>query len=291
MKNALLLAFLAVSINIFAQSSGLFYGSYFPVANSTQNFHPGLVQEYLTATRLLAEQHSVLGDNYQIKDKKWSVSMFAGFSVMGPGQEIKDQMSLQFGDTRPAFDGWFFGSVPAAAHPQHTSYPIWNFEIGYRVFKKNSLSLNYGQLTNTLTEGHDHEDSLYAWEGNNLNLRSDLAAISLLYIYDIGWINDELSIGPVIGFYKIYDSDVDNSGSNKAEIKPGVQLGYAIAFIHGRSFFLKLKANYTWLPNATIGPYSKQMAWTSGINQTSVFEETKVSLSTLGLGLSVGWRL
>lgn len=98
---------------------------------------------------------------FDCKEKKWSFSIFAGFSLLGPGNDLTHGMKDSgFGD-------------PARGKP--IQYPIsktgivWNVEAMYNLSKVSGLQLTIGKTLHSSVEGLDRIGL-----GNYLRIRNDL---------------------------------------------------------------------------------------------------------------------
>ncbi len=230
---------------------------------------------------------------FDCKEKKWSVSLFTGFSMLGPTKDIKDQMhDSGLDDTRPAYNG-FFGPIKAKSYPTSKTGLGINFETRYNLSKKSALNLTIGITNYSSVEGNENFAELGPL-GNRLTLNSNLRSAAFNYVRRFGKGMGGLNIGPVIAWHTIKDDIPYQDAINTSAINPGINVGCILPFIQAKSWFLTFKANYTWLPDTEIGPYAQEK--TLGyLNEypevyTSVFEKTHVRLSTLNFGISTGLR-
>ncbi|MEP6793487.1 MAG: hypothetical protein ABJB16_04120, partial [Saprospiraceae bacterium] len=179
---------------------------------------------------------------FDCRQKKWSASFFTGYNLVGPGQSLKDRiMKTAFGDTQTGY-ATAAGPADPVKYPKHTESSPWNIELRYKVSKRISFGLDAGQLSKNKIEAYAHlftipneVDGEYE-VGNYLTLKSDLKAVSLLYIRKLNFVDDEISIGPALALSGIHDADTKGTVNNPTVIKPGIQVGYAIEFVKTKSF-------------------------------------------------------
>ena len=229
---------------------------------------------------------------FDCKEKKWSLSIIASVSLLGPGPAIKEQMiSSGLGDIRPAFDDWF-------GHDEQVDYPtrgngiVLNIEFIYNLSKKSGLQFTAGEHLHSSVHGYDRIGL-----GNYLSINNDVWTASLDYVLKIRKGKDALSIGPEIALHK---TSADNPTSyyplitTTSSFKGGFNMGYSFSLVQKKSWFLSLKTKYTWLPSAEIGPYTvtHELGVLTEDHETftSTFNKTKVNLSTINIGISTGWR-
>jgi len=241
-------------------------------------------------------QNDISGSyGFDSKERKWSLSLFTGFSALGPARDIKDQMILSgLGDDIPSYDGWF-GQVPAKKYPKVNAGLVWNLEAGYTLSKKTGLQLTVGNTYHSAVEGYDNIGN-----GNHLRIKSNIWSAAFNYVWRIRNGKDDVTIGPVFASYKAKADDhtdyaIDSgTSSSTSAFKAGFNIGYSFSLVQKKSWFLALKANYTWLPETEIGPFTQEHQL--GIllehpeTYTSTFDKTTVSLSSLNFGISTGWR-
>jgi len=228
---------------------------------------------------------------FDCKEKKWSFSIFAGFSLLGPGNDLTHGMKDSgFGD-------------PARGKP--IQYPIsktgivWNVEAMYNLSKVSGLQLTIGKTLHSSVEGLDRIGL-----GNYLRIRNDLWTASFDYVWRIRKGLDRISIGPVIARHQIRVDDPERyytttSFSNSSSVKPGFNLGYSYSLVQKKSWFLSFNVKYTWLPDATIGSYTQEHTVDAFYGEmvqvdpglyTSTFQKTKVRLSTINFGINTGFK-
>jgi hypothetical protein len=229
---------------------------------------------------------------FDCKEKKWSAALFAGFSLLGPGLGIKEQMiSSGLGDVRPAFEDWF-GTEKEVDYPKGRTGLVLNLEVMYMLSKSSGLQFTVGEHLRSSVEGYDRIGF-----GNYLSISNDVWSSSLDYVLKIRNRKDALRIGPEFALLKttadnpsIYHPVIKSASSFKA----GVNIGYSLTLVQKKSWFLSLKAKYTWLPDAEIGPYT--VTHERGIiaedieTFTSTFDKTVVNLSTINIGVSTGFK-
>lgn len=237
---------------------------------------------------------------FDCRQKKWSISIFTGYTLLGPAQSLKNRiMESDFRDTSPGY-ATETGFIDAVKYPKSSISPAWNIELRYRVSKHTTFGFDAGQLSKYRIAAYDHlftipnEANDGYPVGNYLTLKSDLKAVSVLYIRKLHLVNDEISIGPALGMSRIVDVDTKGTKRNPGVFKPGIQLGYAIDFVKTKGFYLKAQLKYNWFPDAHVATIAKD--YDNGTyaynpeNHTSIFKATKVSVSTIRIGLSAGFR-
>lgn len=229
---------------------------------------------------------------FDCKEKKWSFSIFAGYSLLGPGDDIKNGMKDSgFGDTKPAHEG-SAGTIGPVAYPICKTGMIWNIEANYAFAKKSGIRFTVGKVNHSSTEGWDNIGA-----GNQLRINSDLWTASFNYVWSVSKEMGELNVGPVIARFEVnavYFNSNKSKTSTSSKITGGFNLGYTVPLVQKESWFLSFKANYTWLPSAEIGPYTLTHVLgeltENPETYTSTFDNIKVNLSTIHFGISTGWR-
>jgi hypothetical protein len=228
---------------------------------------------------------------FDCKEKKWSLSFFAGYSLLGPGDDIKNGMEDSgFADTKPSHEGTS-GPVGPVAYPIGKNGLIWNVEANYAFAKKSGIRLTVGKGNHTSTEGWDNIGA-----GNQLHINSDLWTASFNYVWRVSKEIGDFNVGPVIARFDVNAGDANSNRSNtstSSKITGGFNLGYTVPLVQKESWFLSFKANYTWLPDTEIGPYTQQHELALAdktILYTSTYNKTNVQLSTIHFGLTVGCR-
>ncbi len=229
---------------------------------------------------------------FDCKEEKWSFSVFTGFSLMGPAKGTYDQMKVAgLNSVRPAQDS-IAGSGGRSVYPQKRTGIVWNLEAGYTISRRSGLLLSVGKSYQSTVKGYQNIGN-----GNSLELNSQLWSVSFNYLWRIGKGNGGLNIGPVTAWYKVgevYPGQSDNGVTYASTFKPGVNVGYTLPLVKKKSWFLTFKTNYTWLPEAEIGPYTSSHTLYYGTSNqevhTSTFGKSKINLSTINIGLSTGWR-
>jgi hypothetical protein len=226
---------------------------------------------------------------FDCKEKKWSLSFFAGFSLLGPTADIKNQFEeSSFADPKPLIDG-ILPHILTQAHPRSYAGLIWNIEAQYLLTPKSALGITIGTINHNTTTGYDSIGS-----GNSLKLRTTTYSTSIRYSFRLRQGKDDLSFGPVLARLRTQNDASGNESVHYSPYKAGFSAGYSFSILQKESWFISLKANYTWLPTAEIGPYTKEHK--PAINQEipkvyrSVFEQTDVRLSSFYIGVSTGWR-
>ena len=229
---------------------------------------------------------------FDCKEKKWSFSIFAGASLLGPGHGVKEQMiSSGLDDIRPPYDRWF-------DHEAEVDYPIGgngivlNFEAMYMLTERSGLQLALGEHLHSSVHGYEKIGL-----GNYLCIHNDVWSASLDYVWKIRNAKDALSIGPEIALHK---ASAENPTAfhpvvtSTSSFKVGFNIGYSFSLVQKKSWFLSLKAKYTCLPSAEIGPYTVTHVLgeltENPETYTSTFDNTKVNLSTINFGIITGWR-
>lgn len=229
---------------------------------------------------------------FDCKDKKWSLSLFAGTSLMGPGRGIKEQMIASgLGDAHPPInDPW--GYVPLEDYPRKSIGLVWNIAAGYAISKKSGLQLTAGTNYHSSIQGYDR-----IGHGNYLRILCDMWSAAFNYEWRLRNGKDGITIGPVMAGYKVSAESTAtymNPVSGTSALKAGFNIGYSFSLVQKKSWFLAMKANYTWLPDTEIGPYTEEHilgSWTENPETyTSTFNKTKVSLSTINFGISTGFK-
>ena len=85
-----------------------------------------------------------------------------------------------------------------------------------------------------------------------------------------------------------------DSQQSTTTIKPGLNLGFDVALFEKKSWFMAVSLGGSIIPSVTVGPYTKEGSY--DYNGTvkpyvSTYEDSKIQLSSLKIGLTMGWRL
>ena len=226
---------------------------------------------------------------FDCKEKKWSISIFGGLSILGPGQKIKKQMSASgLGDVGPdiSLHDWF----ETADYPVGGIGTSWNLAVGYALSKKSSLQFVGGNSFFSV-EGYDDIGL-----GNSLLIKNSIWTASFNYVFKLRKGKDGFNLGPVLANYSAkaeYIKGYEYHVTSTSSVKAGFNAGYTFSLIQTKSWFLAGNVNYTWLPNADIGPYTVEHE-NGGYPEpeifTSTFPKTEVPLSHLSFGLSTGFK-
>jgi len=238
----------------------------------------------LLAQQLKAQQDSDSGKVKRNKSREFQLSAFGGFSLLGPKEDMESNMTASdLGQTSPA--GWFGGSQ---AHPFTEKNAIADLEATCFLSGKTGVSLNAGLYDNIVVYGYQGIGPL----GNYMFLKSQIRSLSLNYVFRTSDKRNIFFIGPSYLVHSV--SDV-SAGANSAVThgrKLGVYVGYSLQFIRKKHWFLAFKTNYRWAPKSEMGPVVAQSTFPDGSSETltytSTFSRSKVSLSGLNIGLSIG---
>lgn len=222
-------------------------------------------------------QDTIISSPDEIRNgKEFRFSIFIGWPVGTAKTDIEDAMIASgFDDNSPA--SWF-GS--GSYHPYTNNYPIFDIELTYFLDENNGISLNVGISDNIEVYGYNEEASF-------LFIKSELWSGSLNYAYRSKNNRHTGYIGPTLIFHnaKRTSSQSNNDFNAYDATKFGLYTGYTFNFLQKRVFFLAFKLNVRWAGKTNIGPYYAGYG-----DRLAEFPETSVSLTTLNIGLSIGFR-
>jgi hypothetical protein len=117
--------------------------------------------------------------------------------------------------------------------------------------------------------------------------------MSLDYIFTFQDSYTGLRIGPVMAMHQVSENGSTGSEQRKTTVKPGINLGFDAALFEKKSWFMAISMGYSWIPPVSIGPYEKiiHYATADGVDTiTSIYPDSKIPLSSLKIGLTMGWK-
>lgn len=220
------------------------------------------------------------------KPKEFNLSVFAGFSSMGPQNDMESNMkSSGLGQTSPS--GWF---SDAKHHPFTSNHPITAVEATYYFSREMGVSLNGGIANNIEVFGYQNIGI-----GNHMFLKSKIWLVSLNYSYRFKDNRNSFFIGPSYFIHQVKQSNAGQNQSQNKNIKLGANIGYSLQILQKEQWFIALKASYNWAPKSQTGSFTTEhqlgIATSTPETYTSVFKSTKVSLACLNFGICVGLRI
>ncbi|WP_375727432.1 hypothetical protein [Saccharicrinis sp. FJH62] len=213
---------------------------------------------------------------------KFNISLFVGGSMLGAKSSLVSEMIASgFDDTSPG--GWFGGPTK---HPNTTKVPVFDLEAAYFFSEKGGITINGGMADNVEVNG---------WEdigiGNYLFLKSELWSLSVCYTYRTINQLHHFYAGPSYFKHDVKETSVTDNPEYSYN-KFGGYLAYSYHMLNKEKWFLALKIKFSWTPGSIVGPYIKEhrtgIATSTPETHTSVFPETKINLTVINLGLSIG---
>ena len=185
------------------------------------------------------------------KIKKWSVAMYLGWKIGGPGKQIKDAMVTNGFDDHSR-GGWFGGS--GSDHPYTENFiPSLMISVKYYLKSPFSIGIAGGNTHLGSTHGYKIEDF-----GHSLDVDYSVFHISPIFSYN-SYDIVRIGIGPAVYFTKAWESS-HNLGGIDVEYKH-TKVGFIIDFgfrIPKKSrFFFELNGQYRYVGKAEIGPFNE----------------------------------
>lgn len=217
--------------------------------------------------------------------RELNLSIFTGFSLLGPKDDIESNMLFSgLGDTSN-----FGGS--SSSHPVTYKSPIFDIEASYNLSQKSGISLNFGLINSIRTHGYET-----IGVGNFLFLKSEIWSFSLNYAYRSKNNKQNIFIGPSYFIYSVKDVSHGTNSPNNISGKLGAYVGYSLKVLMEKKWFIALKTNYRWAPKSETGSFiAEHRTWDSltgnSTTHTSEFPSVKVKLASLNIGLCVGIRI
>jgi len=215
--------------------------------------------------------------------REFNLSVFTGWSLGGPKNDIESNMSSS-GLGHRTGPGWF---GPGRTHPYTRKQPIFDIEASYYLAENKGVSLNFGLINNIEVWGYGKYGFMI--------LKSEIRTISLNYVYRSKNRKHNFFVGPTYFIHSLKEvkggkkSSLDNYGM------PGVYIGYSLQMIQKKHWFLALKINYRWAPKSEIGPFVDEQKFgiftSNPTIVTSEFSRTKVNVSCLNVGFQIGVRI
>lgn len=233
-----------------------------------------------------AQQTADNNSDQKHNSKEFNLSVFVGFSFMGPHNDMESNMSASgLGQTSPA--GWF---GDAKAHPFTRKYPIADIEATYYFSRNMGISLNGGIANNIEVFGYENIGI-----GNYMILKSEIGSVSVNYSYRFRDNRNSFFIGPSYFSHQVKEDNGSQNPPQNKNIKLGANIGYSLQIVQKKHWFMAFRATYMWAPKSEIGPFVAEhqlgLANPTPETYTSVFKPTKVSLACLNVGLCIGLRI
>lgn len=239
----------------------------------------------LFATQATAQKLTSPDSINRLPSREFHISILTGFSFLGPGNDMESSMaSSGLDDTNPG--GWFGDS---RAHPYTSKYPIVDVEATYYVWKNAGISLNSGLSNNIEVFGYEAVGI-----GNFMFLKSELWTVALNYAYSSKDKMHTLFAGPCLFIHHVEDLSAGIKSPDNLNKKPGLYLGYSLRILQKKHWLVNIKANYRAASASEIGPFVAHHDLGIGTpnpdTYTSEFSHTKVNISSMNIGLSLGLR-
>ena len=226
---------------------------------------------------------------FDCRDKKWEFSIFAGYAVPNRGNGFVNEMEGTTPDQPVPGPQQILRCFPKTHFAETSTQLPWNAEARYLLPRRKAISLAIGKL-------NGQSFSVFAEDMNEplFQVRSEVYSASLNYIFSFRGKRDNINIGPVVAWHHMYSNQSVNEIPESSSLKAGVNVGYTFNVIKTEKWSLGFKANYTWLHNTEMGPYTieHELNEFEGNSDacTSTLSRNKIQLQTLQFGLITGWR-
>jgi hypothetical protein len=219
-------------------------------------------------------QNNISNDTVkQKKAKELNLSFLNGISIAGVKNDLESQMVASGLDQT---SDQFFGYGPIN-HPKTTQLPIFDIEALYHLTKYNGVSINIGLADNVEVTGYNM---------GYITLKSEIWSVSANYVLNSENKRFNFFFGPSCIIHILKQKEADRISNVDKNVKPGFYIGSSIHIVQQKHWFLAFKTNYRWAQSSVIGPYSTG----DGTNFYTKFDQTKIDLSCVDIGISVGIR-
>lgn len=228
------------------------------------------------------------------RTRKWMISFIAAARISGIGKKMESSLVEEgFGDT-------YVNSYTILGIPFHTSvdYPRksgssipWDIEIRYKLNSHGSIAAGIGNYYHGSIEGYN---KIANGGSHYLTLETNVWIGSMDYIFTLPDAYSGFRIGPVLAKHQIRENGTTDHEQVKTSIKPGINVGFDASLFEKKSWFMALSFGYTWIAPVSVGPYAKevQLITNNGVKpHESIYEASKISLSSLKIGFTMGWRI
>ncbi len=188
-----------------------------------------------------------------LKIKKWSVAMYLGWQIGGPGKQIEDAMVTNGFDCYRRGSSWFGGSS-GTDHPYTENFiPSWMISVKYYLKSPFSIGIAGGNTNLGSTHGYKIE----TW-GNSLYVDYTVFHISPVFSYN-SYDIVRIGIGPAVYFTKAWESSSHPEGIDVEykHTKVGFLIDFGFRIPKKSRFFFELNGQYRYVGKAEIGPFNE----------------------------------
>ena len=225
---------------------------------------------------------------------KWSVSVFAGSGLMGPGKDLEAAMNKSgLYDKTSDSEGLFFPAEPVSVSSSKSHF-VWRLALSHQLNKRSSLIFNIGENWSQNIFGKEQ----VGWNikngralNNQLKLHSIGGMVSLQYLYH-PWRKSMtgFAVGPALLVHQVKQSDVAENPFRQTSILPGIDFGGQLSIINTDTWFLLAHAGYQWFPDDHVSAFktSDHSAALASTAINSEFRGANVGLQNAHVGFSVG---
>jgi hypothetical protein len=214
------------------------------------------------------------------KIKKFSITMYMGWTKGGPCKQIEDAMITNgFNDHRGP--GWFNSS--GTDYPFTDRYiPSWMFGVKYYLKPPFSIGIVAGKAHLGSTHGYKIE----TW-GHILYIDYTVFNISPIFSYNY-YDFVRIGIGPSLYFTKAWESSY-SPGMESVDVeyehtKVGFLIDFGLRIPKKSRFFFDLNAQYRYVGKAEIGPFNENP-------YRDVLPKTEVNYSHFLISFGFGVRI
>ena len=226
--------------------------------------------------------------------RTWSFSLKASGNISGINHQMESSMvESGFGDTHKSILYFFgFHSTTYNDYPIKSSSIIpWDMEVRRVLSAHHSIAATFGNAYHATITGYNRMGDS---DGHFLELDTKIQQFSVNYIFTLPDSYTGFRIGPIMAFHRVRENGSTGSEQTKTSIKPGLNLGFDAALFEKKSWFMAFSIGGSLFPSATVGPYTKEVSYYQNGDLetiTSTYHPAKIQLSSMKIGLTIGWRL
>ena len=226
--------------------------------------------------------------------RKWFISFTAGVGISSIGSQMEDALVKSgFGDTKITEWNIIIASFTTTEeYPKRTNSIVpWDMEIRHSLSAQRALALTFSNSYHAKVNGYNFFKN---GREHYLTLDTRVMLLSMDYIFTLPDSYSGFRIGPAMAIHRVTEGGPTMVAQSNTTIKPGLSFGFDLALFEKKSWFMAFSFGGTWIPPVSVGPYSKEDSYVEDgqlETYTSTFKPTQINLSSVKIGLTMGWRL